>query len=146
MARIEFLLFDDKDLCIGASLRVAIVLPSSKVRLSEARSRRRPSSINIFRRTNDHTRAKRPWSSTGLVKKLSAPASNPRTRSVRSENAVTIITGIWVVSRLFFVRSQTSNPSISGIIRSSRTISGGSVSITASASVPLWAVSTCIYS
>src|SRR6185437_3806201 len=85
-------------------------------------------------------------SMTGLVRKSSAPASKPFTRSEGWSSAVTITTGIWWVSGLALSLRQTSKPSMSGIITSSSTMSHSARSHTASASSPSWAVMTSKYS
>ena len=55
-------------------------------------------------------------------------------------------TGMWWVERLALMRRQTSKPSMSGIITSSRTMSHSAFSQIASASLPLMAVTTSKYS
>ncbi len=55
-------------------------------------------------------------------------------------------TGMWWVARLALMRRQTSKPSMSGIITSSRTMSHSAFSQIASASLPLMAVTTSKYS
>src|SRR5271169_466204 len=78
----------------------------------------------------------------GLVTKSSAPASKPFTRSSTSERAVTMMTGMCSVAGSDLMRRQTSKPSISGSITSSKMMSGFSASIFASASNPSAAVLT----
>ena len=56
-------------------------------------ARIRISSMVTFRRASERTRAIRWTSSIGLVRKSSAPASSPRTRSAGWSSAVTITTG-----------------------------------------------------
>src|SRR5664279_1876316 len=85
-------------------------------------------------------------SDTGLVRKSSAPASRPRTRSAGLSSAVTITTGMKCVAGFDFSRRQTSKPSMSGIITSSRMMSHSARAQIASASAPLDAVSTSKYS
>jgi hypothetical protein len=64
---------------------------------SDVIARMRNSSVIIFSRVNDRTRAIMTTSETGLVRKSSAPASSPRTRSDGLSSAVTMITGMkWV--------------------------------------------------
>src|SRR4051812_49017198 len=113
---------------------------------SEVMARMRSSSVIIFRRVSDRTRAISTTSETGLVRKSSAPASNPRTRSAGLSSAVTITTGMKCVAGLAFSRRQTSKPSMSGIITSSRMMSHSARAQIASASAPLHAVSTSKYS
>ncbi len=60
-------------------------------------SRMRSSSVIILRRTRLRTRANKAESSTGLVRKSSAPASSPATRSEGWSSAVTITTGTCAV-------------------------------------------------
>ena len=108
--------------------------PSKTPRWLAVFSRIRHSSTVIFKRTSDFTRAIKAVSLTGLLKKSSAPASNPRTRSVASVRAVTITTGICSVFGSAFRRSHTSNPSIPGIIISNKIISGLSAAAISKAS------------
>ena len=109
-------------------------------------ARMRSSSVIILRRTSERTRATSAMSDTGLVRKSSAPASRPLTRSEAWSSAVTMTTGRWCVAGLALSRRQTSNPSMSGIITSSSTMSHSARSHTASASWPLSAVMTSKYS
>src|ERR1043166_5897642 len=109
-------------------------------------ARMRTSSAAIFSRTSERTRASSAMSETGLVRKSSAPASSPCTRSAGWSSAVTITTGMWCVSGLAFSRRQTSKPSISGIITSSSTMSHCARSQIAIASAPDIAVVTSKYS
>src|SRR6476620_8806883 len=113
---------------------------------SEVMARMRSSSVIIFNRVNDRTRAISTTSDTGLVRKSSAPASRPRTRSAGLSSAVTITTGIKWVAGLDFSRRQTSKPSMSGIITSSRMMSHSARAQIASASAPFDAVRTSKYS
>src|SRR5712671_2107341 len=113
---------------------------------SEVRARMRSSSVIIFNRVSERTRALSTTSDTGLVRKSSAPASSPRTRSAGLSSAVTITTGMKCVAGLAFRRRQTSKPSMSGIITSSRMMSHSARAQIASASAPLHAVSTSKYS
>ena len=112
----------------------------------EVKTRMRSSSVTILSRASERTRAISASSGIGLVRKSSAPASSPRTRSAVWSSAVTITTGMWCVAGLLFSRRQTSNPSMSGIITSSRTRSHSARSQIASASLPLIAVTTSKYS
>src|SRR5688572_15064375 len=112
----------------------------------EVCSRMRHSSMIIFRRTSERTRANSARSLTGLVRKSSAPASRPRTRSAWSLSAVTITTGRKRVRGLARMLLHTSNPSSSGIITSRSTMSGVCFSMSARASLPLDAVMTSKYS
>ena len=64
-------------------------------------------------------------SSTGFERKSSAPASMPRTRSSTAFSAVIRTTGISLVAGSSFSIRRALIPSISGIITSSRTRSGG---------------------
>src|ERR1700712_2426275 len=113
---------------------------------SEVIARMRNSSVIIFRRVSERTRAISTTSNTGFVRKSSAPASRPRTRSEGLSSAVTITTGMKCVAGLAFSRRQTSKPSMSGIITSSRMMSHSARAQIASASAPLHAVSTSKYS
>src|ERR1700710_773894 len=113
---------------------------------SEVMARMRSSSVIIFNRVSDRTRAISTTSDTGFVKKSSAPASSPRTRSEGLSSAVTITTGMKCVAGLAFRRRQTSKPSMSGIITSSRMMSHSARAQIASASAPLDAVNTSKYS
>ena len=87
-------------------------------------SRMRHSSIIIFRRTSERTRANSARSLTGLVRKSSAPASRPRTRSAALGERRHHDDGNMRVRGLALMRRQTSNPSMPGIMTSSRTMSG----------------------
>src|ERR1700754_2985704 len=109
-------------------------------------ARMRNSSVIIFRRVKERTRAISTMSDTGLVRKSSAPASRPRTRSAGLSSAVTMTTGMKCVAGLDFSRRHTSKPSISGIMTSSRTMSHSARAQISSASAPLLAVSTSKYS
>ncbi len=60
----------------------------------EVTARMRSSSITIFSRASERTREMSATSLTGLVRKSSAPASSPRTRSEGWSSAVTITTGM----------------------------------------------------
>src|SRR6185437_7871232 len=97
-------------------------------------------------RTSERTRAKSAISLTGLERKSSAPASSPRTRSAASVSAVTITTGMSVVRASALSRRQTSNPSMRGIMTSSRMRSGRSSWAMRNAPSPSLAVSTLKYS
>ena len=66
----------------------------------EVTARMRSSSVTIFSRTSERTRASSARSETGLVRKSSAPASSPRTRSDGWSSAVTMTTGMWWVTGL----------------------------------------------
>ena len=112
----------------------------------EVTARIRSSSVIILSRDSERTRAISATSDTGLVRKSSAPASSPFTRSDGWSSAVTMTTGMWWVARLALSRRQTSKPSMSGIITSSRTMSHSAFSQIASASTPLMAVTTSKYS
>src|SRR6266436_2335298 len=113
---------------------------------SEVMARRRSSSVIIFRRVSERTRAISTMSDTGLVRKSSAPASRPRTRSTGLSSAVIMTTGMKFVAGFDFSRRQTSKPSISGIITSSRMMSHSARAQISSASAPLDAVRTSKYS
>ena len=80
----------------------------------EVTARMRSSSVIIFSRASERTRATSATSDTGLVRKSSAPASSPRTRSDGWSSAVTMTTGIWWVSGLLLSWRQTSKPSMPG--------------------------------
>ena len=107
---------------------------------SEVMARMRSSSVIIFSRVSERTRAISTTSDTGLVRKSSAPASRPRTRSAGLSSAVTITTGMKCVAGLDFSRRQTSKPSMSGIMTSSRMMSHSARAQISSASAPLDAV------
>ncbi len=77
----------------------------------------------FFSRMRLRTRAMSATSSIGFVRKSSAPASSPATRSAGWSSAVTMTTGIWAVSGSPLMRLQTSSPSICGIITSRSTMS-----------------------
>ncbi len=104
------------------------------------------SSVNILRRTRLFTRQNSATSFTGFVRKSSAPASRPRTRSSGWSSAVTMITGMCCVAGLALMRRHTSMPSRPGIITSSSTMSGFSRFTASSASTPFMAVTTSKYS
>src|SRR5215469_2906935 len=97
-------------------------------------------------RTSERTRAKSAMSLTGLERKSSAPDSSPRTRSAASVSAVTITTGMSDVRASALSRRQTSNPSMRGIMTSSRMRSGRSSWAIRSAFSPSFAASTLKYS
>jgi hypothetical protein len=84
------------------------------------------SSVSILSRARFLTRVISAMSSTGLVRKSSAPASSPFTRSDGWSSAVTMITGMCRVRGSALSRRQTSKPSMPGIITSSRTTSARS--------------------
>src|SRR5262245_13059208 len=113
---------------------------------SEVIARMRNSSVIIFSRVSERTRAISTRSDTGLVRKSSAPASRPRTRSAGLSSAVIITTGMKCVNGLDFSRRHTSKPSMSGIMTSSRMMSHSARWQICSASAPLAAVSTSKYS
>ncbi len=119
---------------------------SRRPRLCPVVSRMRSSSVIILRRTRLLTRANSATSLTGLVRKSSAPASRPCTRSEGASSAVTMTTGTWASSASAFMRRQTSKPSMPGIITSRRTRSGLWAEAAFSASGPLDAVTTSKYS
>ncbi|MEA2871111.1 MAG: hypothetical protein QOH67_1087, partial [Hyphomicrobiales bacterium] len=130
---------------LEARLSAAIsgsLMPMSR----EVTARMRNSSAAILSRTSERTRASSAMSDTGFVRKSSAPASRPRTRSDGWSSAVTITTGMWCVTGFAFSRRHTSKPSISGIITSSSTMSHCARSQSASASAPELAVETSKYS
>ena len=104
------------------------------------------SSVSSLSRARFFTRVISAMSSTGLVRKSSAPASSPLTRSAGWSSAVTMMTGICCVRGSAFSRRQTSNPSMPGIITSSRTTSARSRVQICRASGPLRAVRTSKYS
>src|ERR1700710_349251 len=126
----------------ATALRSGASMPIS----SEVMARMRSSSVIIFNRVSERTRAISTTSDTGLVRKSSAPASRPRTRSDGLSSAVTITTGMKCVAGLDFRRRQTSKPSMSGIMTSSRMMSHSAREQISSASVPLDAVNTSKYS
>ena len=109
-------------------------------------TRARSSSSMTFSRDSERTRAISAISSTGLVRKSSAPTSRPRTRSAGWSSAVTITTGRCSVAGSDLRRRQTSNPSIPGIITSSSTMSQRPSRHSSSASKPLVAEITSKYS
>ena len=90
----------------GGASSAAKLRPSSSsmpmLRVVAARSRN--SSVSIFSRTRLFTRVISCRSFTGLVRKSSAPASSPRTRSSASLSAVTITTGMWAVRVSLLIR------------------------------------------
>ena len=112
----------------------------------EVAARIRNSSVIIFSRDSERTRAISATSETGLVRKSSAPADSPFTRSEGWSSAVTITTGMWWVLRLALMRRQTSKPSMSGIMTSSSTMSHSALSQISSAWAPFMAVTTSKYS
>src|ERR1700754_4512968 len=126
----------------ATALRSGASMPIS----SDVTARMLSSSVIIFSRVSDRTRAISTTSETGLVRKSSAPASSPRTRSAGLSSTVTITTGMKCVAGLAFSRRHTSKPSMSGIITSSRMMSHSARAQIASASAPLHAVSTSKYS
>ena len=109
-------------------------------------ARARNSSDSIFRRARLLMRQKSEISSTGFVRKSSAPASRPRTRSSCWSRAVTMMTGICWVAGLALMRLQTSMPSMPGIITSSKIMSGLLRCTASRASTPFIAVTTSKYS
>src|ERR1700730_9005100 len=113
---------------------------------SEVMARIRSSSVIILSRVSARTRAIRTTSDTGLVRKSSAPASSPRTRSAGLSSAVIMTTGMKWVAGLDFRRRQTSKPSMSGIMTSSRMMSHSARAAIVSASAPFDAVRTSKYS
>ena len=102
----------------------------------EVTARMRNSSVIILSRDSERTRAISATSDTGLVRKSSAPAASPFTRSDGWSSAVTMTTGMWCVAGLDLSRRQTSKPSMSGIITSSSTTSHSARSQIVSASAP----------
>ena len=60
----------------------------------EVTARMRSSSVTILSRASERTRAISASSGIGLVRKSSAPASSPRTRSEGWSRAVTMTTGM----------------------------------------------------
>ena len=122
-------------------LRFAAAPAITPMRRPEA-SRSRSSSITSFRRVRDFTRANSTTSSIGLVRNSSAPASRPAIRSERPSSAVTSTTGIWRVAGSSFSRRHTWNPSMPGIITSSRMMSGFSAAAMARAVTPSVALIT----
>src|SRR5476651_448759 len=102
---------------------IARVRSLTRLKMMTDELRMRNSSVIIFSRVSERTRAIMTTSDTGLVRKSSAPASSPRTRSEGLSSAVTMTTGMKCVAGFDFSRRQTSNPSMSGIITSSRMIS-----------------------
>ena len=80
--------------------------------------------MTSFSRVRLRTRANSATSSIGLVRKSSAPAFRPVSRSWRPSSAVTSTMGMWRVLASAFSRRQTSKPSMPGIITSSRMMSG----------------------
>ena len=99
-------------------------------------------SLYAFTLRSDCTRARSTVLSTGLVRKSSAPASRALTRSSTSCSAVTMTTGMILASSSAFSRRTTSNPSIPGIMTSSRIRSGGDSAAFTSPSSPFRARST----
>src|SRR6201994_611375 len=113
---------------------------------SEVMARMRNSSVIILSRVSERTRAISTMSETGLVRKSSAPASSPRTLSAGLSSAVIMTTGMKWVAGLDFRRRQTTKPSMSGIMTSSRMMSHSARWAISSASAPLEAVITSKYS
>jgi hypothetical protein len=99
-------------------------------------------SCSVFTRSSERTRASSSGWLIGFVRKSSAPASMPFTRSCAGSSAVTITTGSMAVAGFSRSLRQTSYPVMPGIITSSRTRSGFSVSTFSSASLPELAVTT----
>ncbi len=126
----------------ASASRSGLSMPISR----EVTARMRNSSVIILSRDSERTRAISATSETGLVRKSSAPDSNPLTRSEGWSSAVTITTGIWCVPTPLLSRRHTSKPSMSGIITSSSTTSHSARSQMANASWPLTAVMTSKYS
>jgi hypothetical protein len=112
----------------------------------EARARLRSSSTMDFSRTRLRTRANSAVSSSGLVKKSSAPESSPFSLSLGWSSAVTITTGMCAVVGEVFSLRHTSKPSMPGIITSRRTMSASPASQMRRASGPFMAVMTSKYS
>jgi hypothetical protein len=104
------------------------------------------SSIINLRRTKERTRANSATSFTGLVRKSSAPASSPRTRSPCRSRSVIMTAGKCALLRSDLIRRQTSNPSMPGSMTSSNTMSGVSASMRSRPSSPARAVLTSKYS
>src|SRR5260221_2323061 len=121
-------------------------LPGRWAKRPQTSSRSCSSSIIRLRRTSERTRAKSAMSLTGLVRKSSAPASSPVSRSAASDRAVTMTTGICAVVGSALSRRQTSKPSISGIMTARRTRSGSSARHRRSAEAPSAALRTSKYS
>jgi hypothetical protein len=92
----------------GSSLRSIGSPDAAMPNCMDVASRVRHSSLARFRRTSERMRAKSATSLTGLVRKSSAPASRPRTRSAASLSAVTMTTGMCAVSASALIRRQTS--------------------------------------
>ncbi len=105
-------------------------------------SRWRSSSMTSFSRVSERTRARSDTSSMGLVRKSSAPASSPVSRSRRPSSAVTMTTGMWRVAGSARSLRHTSKPSMPGIITSRRMMSGRSSTALFRAPGPSLAVST----
>ena len=95
-----------------------------------------------LRRSRVRTRASSSARSTGLVRKSSAPASSPRSRSVASSRAVTSMIGIIAVEGTVFSRRVTASPFMPGMRTSSRMRSGGAAATEASALAPSTASAT----
>ena len=115
-------------------------------RLAEVLARARSSSSMIFSRVSERTRAISASSSTGLVRKSSAPHSSPRNRSAGWSSAVTMTTGRCIVAGSALRRVQTSKPSMPGIMTSSRTMSARPSRQSSRASGPLVTETTSKYS
>jgi hypothetical protein len=93
-------------------------------------------------RIRERTRARSVTSSTGLVRKSSAPASSPAIFDARSESVVTSRTGMSAVSGSALIRRQTSRPDISGISTSRMMRSGRFSRAARRPTAPLSACST----
>lgn len=137
----------DEQIRPGSRLAASMTRIASSMAIScPVCARARSSSVSALRRTRLLTRAISWTSSTGLVRKSSAPACRPLTRSDGWSSAVIITTGTWAVRPSALRRRHTSNPSISGIITSSRTMSIWPSAQIARASRPDEAVLTSKYS
>ena len=94
------------------------------------------SSCSALMRSSERTRAISSAWLTGLLRKSSAPASMPLTRSCSGSSAVTSTTGSTAVRRVGADRAAHVVAVEPGIITSSSTRSGGSAAMRASASSP----------
>ena len=86
---------DDQHAAAAAGVGDRLALRDRRCRSrARSRARMRSSSVIILSRASERTRAISATSDTGLVRKSSAPASSPCTRSDGWSSAVTITTGM----------------------------------------------------
>jgi hypothetical protein len=85
---------DQKDAPAPAGLGNGVARRTLDADLERVCARMRSSSVTIFSRDSERTRETSAMSLTGLVRKSSAPASRPATRSDGWSSAVTMTTGM----------------------------------------------------